>query len=274
MCSLTPNLEKLWLDDVEVLLESEDGVVDWPKLNNLFLGGYVKRDERLGNGHAIKLNANQMQELHLEEAAGLSLVPYLDTASWPELTRLRSVSVRSYSEAVVESQLELLLRPALEAGAVEEVGIHPFPFGRYLGLDVAASMPWFRSDSVTHLSLSGFLAEGYRSSGTVDDALLALVTDRFPSLRSLDIDREQIHDATLGKILSHKSINSDSGGGGVKTIYYNGELREDLREWAARTHGARLVYGPYRGGPAELPDRPVVSRRLVQSTKRARERPV
>ncbi|KAH7026306.1 uncharacterized protein B0I36DRAFT_330349 [Microdochium trichocladiopsis] len=261
MRDITPNLENLWLDDVDVVLEADDGIVDWPKLKSVFIGGCVKRDERLGNGHAIKL-CTGMEELHLEEA-GLSLVPYLDQPSWPELSVLRKFSIRSFSEAILESQLELLLRPGLESGTIDQISIHPFPLGRYLGVDVTSSIEWFRSESVTHLALSGFVAEGYRSSGTVDDALVT-ITSRFPNLKTLDIDKEQIQDATLGKIFAR----------GVKTIYYAGDLREDLRVWAARTHNARLVYGPYRGSPAELPDRPVVSRRLAQSAKRVRERAV
>ncbi|KXJ91181.1 hypothetical protein Micbo1qcDRAFT_234391 [Microdochium bolleyi] len=278
MASVTPNLQRLWLDEVEPIIEDPDGV-NWPKLKCLFVGSNIISRERFGSRHCIRLNPD-MEELYVEEH-GLNLVPYLDAGrGWPtgeeELAKLRKVGLRHHSSGppVRERELELLLRPSLESGTLQEVSLHPFPLERFLSSSsvgaarnpsaaAATAMDWFRGDSVTSLAFTGLLAEGYRSAGTADDAVFDLVS-RFPSLRTLDISQEQIQNATLGRIIAR----------GVKTMYYAGDLREDLREWAAKTHSAKLVYGPCRASMAEIPDRPSVARRLAQSAKRVRERPV
>lgn len=264
---ITPNIETVWLDSLGWALPDSCGDC-WQNLQSLFIG-----EEAGMFSHSVMLptpplnffppiKPSVIRELHLE-LTYKSGQRHLDRLlrERPTLNRLEKIAVKTF-EPLAKADFEVLLRPSFVSETIEELSIAPFPFANLQGALDREDMKWFQSSRLTSLSLTGLTLEAGRSIGSADDALVGLV-GRFPNLRCLEIDRENIQPTTLAKIVSTTQ---------VRTVYHlSGHLFEEVKIWAARKYGAQIVHG-YRPSPAQHPDRPLVQQRLVQSLRRPRER--
>ncbi|XDG04609.1 hypothetical protein ABKA04_004224 [Annulohypoxylon sp. FPYF3050] len=90
---------------------------------------------------------------------------------------------------------------------------------------------WFRSNTVTYLNFTGFSREGLHHSMILDDVVLDIAS-RFPNLSTIDVSNEPLSDTLLAKLIQR----------GVKTVYcQSGQPMRDLKEWASRKFGARII---------------------------------
>ncbi|KAL7623425.1 hypothetical protein AAE478_007107 [Parahypoxylon ruwenzoriense] len=229
---LAPNVEDVWMDYFDTGRDLRGH--PWPKLRSLFLGKNTSWDfvQQL-----VPLLNDNMRELHLESSF----------PSFPELipsTRFAKLEKLSLdSRRITAPVFDVFVRPSIESGTLRELDVQKFPAKAIL--EGAKEIDWFKSESITHISLAGFNADHYYEDRRFDSAILGLL-DRFPNLRSLDIGQEMISDTMLARMIR----------GGVKTIYHQlGPVRTELRTWAARKHGAQVINGVYPQSPSLHPDR-------------------
>lgn len=260
--SRTPNIETVWIDDLLWTPTLRDGDHCWQNLQSLFIGENASMMPNAWSPLDMPVPLFRtaiIREVYLEllsAMAGIYLSLLLRQS--PVFDGVRSISIKTRSP-ICKSYLETLLRSSFTSETIEELSIAPFPF---VNVDLESEeMDWFKSSSLTCLSLTGLTLEAGRSIGSADDALISMV-NRFPNLCCLEIDKEIIQPSTLAKIVSTTR---------VRTIYHlSGYLMEDVRAWAAKKYGAQIING-FRPSPAQHPDRPLVSARLAQSLRRPRD---
>ncbi|KAI0144226.1 hypothetical protein F4776DRAFT_611297 [Hypoxylon sp. NC0597] len=231
---LTPNIEEAWIGCVT--WKPEKLLLCWPKLRSLFVA--LDTRTRHTSGNQPQLN-REMRELHVECRWNLlSLVPSLHLPYFHMLEKLSLVC-----EPLSQDEFMSLVRPSLESGTLRELDIRPLPV-----LDFFKNFPlpdWFKSDSITYLSLTGFTQELLYEDRMFEEVVLAII-NRFPNLRSVDIADEIFPDTLLAKFIQK----------GVKTIYcHKAPPRVDLRNWASKKFGAELIMGSPPHLPAAHPER-------------------
>ncbi|KAH9885202.1 hypothetical protein F4778DRAFT_761490 [Xylariomycetidae sp. FL2044] len=266
----SPNVEELWLDEIAFL--PDDTPRPWNRLRSLFIGS---RKSGSGQGQPLPMVCvtHNIRELYLTnvtepnlrtiltdpESDGKLIGPYAPVPL-VELGNLEKMGLLEYRDPISREMFETLIQPGIISESLTELELRPFPFAHVDLTD--PDMGWFKSESITMLSVTGLSAEAGRSIKNADDTLLNLV-DRFPNLVCLDIDRENIENATLGKIVRR----------GVRTIYHlTGYLRDEVKHWAAKEYGAKVMNGPYPHSPAQHPDRHSVQRRLNPPLRRPYDR--
>ena len=255
----TPSAVAVWLDNFAWCPEPEpeDGC-RWDHLQSLFIGEDIVYPGRLAPPPAAFRHAN-IQELYLEllpAGSYLILDQLLETPQTLKGVKKLTIKTR---EPLSKPMFMALFQPSFKSDTIEQLSISPFPFAKVPLQN--EDMSWFSSTKLTSLSLTGLTLEAGRSIGNADDMLLSMV-GRFPNLECLNIDKETIQPSTLAKIVRETQ---------VRTIYHqSGYLMEEASLWAAEKYGARIING-YRPSPAQLPDRPLLCKRLAHSLRRPRE---
>ncbi|KAI1476774.1 hypothetical protein F4774DRAFT_391729 [Daldinia eschscholtzii] len=264
MIELAPNVEEAWIDNLRY--SPKLLLAKWPKLRNTFLGDRVSLhtitndDDDDDDGDYNE----DMRELHYEGRSPQSrfstysppvvisnpYTPWLLTIHvgrvvLPQLRRLERLSIL-LTWPLDASEFETIVRPGMESGTLRELDIRPLPVQGLFGKAFEVELPhWFRSESLTYLSITGLTAANLCQLRRCDDALLTLLS-RFPNLRSIDISNEQFSDALLAKFIKR----------GVKTIHHRAkQSRADLQEWAASHYNAQVISRPPTHIPSMHPDR-------------------
>ncbi|KAI1089305.1 hypothetical protein F5B19DRAFT_467875 [Rostrohypoxylon terebratum] len=246
----TPNVEEAYVD---LLVGDLMSIVDgWPRLQSLFVG-------RQASSHSPAIfswiHKISLRELHLELHPESEEMPII----WPHVNSEASASSpdSSFPELEKFSMIlspcpitvyffESLVRAGLESGTLREIHMDPLPTRDFFKNPRSPTIPgWFRSNSVTYLSFAGFSREELHHSLILDDVVLDIAS-RFPNLSTIDISHEPFPDTLLGKLIQR----------GVKTIYcQSGQPMRDLKDWASREFGARIIADRPPHIPAFHPDR-------------------
>lgn len=235
---LMPNVQEAWVDHIHY--SPMDMMRYWPNLRNIFIGRSTSVSWALSEDIGPCFNQD-MRELHLEghDIADRICRPV------PNLSKLEKLSML-FHVSVDWSVLESMLRPSLVSGTLREIDVRPLPAIRFFQDLRTPTVPeWFRSESVTYLSLTGF-AQDFLHEHRLFEAVILEIASRFPNLRSVDIGTEMFPDPLLAKLIQK----------GVKTVYHRaGHSRADLREWAATKHRAQVISRPPLHIPSMHPDR-------------------
>ncbi|KAI1657202.1 hypothetical protein F4813DRAFT_360641 [Daldinia decipiens] len=234
---LAPNVEEAWIDNLTY--SSKLLMAKWPKLQNIFIGNCARLCTGVGEGDVEGGYNEHMRELHFEGRSVQSRFIL------PQLRRLERLSILLHTP-LTTSEFETIVRPSIESGTLRELDIRPFPVHMLFGSLFKIVIPdWFRSESLTYLSITGLTVENLCQYKQCDEGLLTLVS-RFPNLRSIDISNEQFSDALLAKFIQR----------GVKIIYHRAkQSKADLQEWAATHYNAQVISRPPPHLPSMHPDR-------------------
>ncbi|KAI1136183.1 hypothetical protein F5Y05DRAFT_113380 [Hypoxylon sp. FL0543] len=231
---LTPNIEEAWFDYFHYI--HRELTTRWPKLRSLFVGASAIP---IPYSEPCEIS-EEMRELHLESKRQISYLVVLPRS--PHFSRLEKLSLLDFEPLTLED-FTALVRPSLESGTIQELDVRPLPafafFSSFIPLD------WFKSNSLTYLSLTGFTRQNLHEHRRFEEVVLGII-DRFPNLRSVDIGNEVFADTLLAKMVQK----------GVKTIYCRpSQPRVDLRCWASSKFGAEIIMKPPPHLPAMHPGR-------------------
>ncbi|KAI2779628.1 hypothetical protein F4815DRAFT_472755 [Daldinia loculata] len=234
---LAPNVEEVWIDNLTY--SSKLLMTKWPKLQYIFVGNRARLDTVIGEGDVKGGYNEDMRELHFEGRSVQSRFIL------PQLRRLERLSILLHTP-LTTSEFETIVRPGMESGTLRELDIRPFPVPMLFGSLFRIVIPdWFRSESLTYLSITGLTVANLCQYKQCDEGLLKLVS-RFPNLHSIDISNEQFSDALLAKFIQR----------GVKIIYHRAkQSKADLQEWAATHYNAQVISRPPPHLPSMHPDR-------------------
>ncbi|KAI1416127.1 hypothetical protein F5Y13DRAFT_206147 [Hypoxylon sp. FL1857] len=230
------NIEEVWLDVVHADLQELNAY--WPKLRSIFIGRHtLVHYNPMSHGPVLR---EEIREVHVESVGHL-LHAVRNVRLPPRLPMLEKLSILDH-KPLEQPFFECFVRPSLESGTLRELDIRPLPVRDFQQLVL---LDWFRSDSVTYLSLTGFTRDGLHEDRMLEEGVLAIVR-RFPNLRSVDIGQELFPDTLLAKLIQN----------GVRTIYCRpGQPRIDLRDWASSKFGAEIIMRPPPHLPSAHPDR-------------------
>ncbi|RWA09515.1 hypothetical protein EKO27_g5590 [Xylaria grammica] len=227
----TPYLEEFWADGIDNIVIGPFGD-GWPRMKKLFLSRDVVWS--VVDGAAI-CPLSGIEELYVMNTRQIG--NFLCREAHPEPKGLRRFIISEYysvSQGWPE-YLEKWVRPGLESGSLKE-----------LGLQFSKPHPdWLRSDQLTFLRLAGLSAQFGIDPYVLDEALYDLL-ERFPNLEGLDISQEPFTDGALVRAIQK----------GVKVIYHRGDFhhKTEVREWALKTHNARVIEGGYGNSLAINPE--------------------
>ncbi|KAI1389398.1 uncharacterized protein F4822DRAFT_398161 [Hypoxylon trugodes] len=261
LMELTPNIEEAWID----LFEYNPLTIrtHWSKLRRFFVGDCQVPSIVVSNGEEPCFDED-MRELHLEGRALSAhccmnnapvvitvptttlLILHTGPIAVPHLPRLEKLSLL-FRTPLTQIEFESMVRPSLESGTLQELDLRPLPVNDFFQDRSAPTIPaWFKSEHITYMSLTGFTQYNFYDHTLLEAVVLAIV-DGFPNLRIVDVGHELFLDTLLAKLIQR----------GVRTIYYRGgaTTKDDLKEWAAKKHGARLVKGLPKHIPSLHPDR-------------------
>ncbi|KAI0386806.1 hypothetical protein F5Y04DRAFT_288641 [Hypomontagnella monticulosa] len=258
---LIPNVQEAWIDHLHY--SPMDMMHYWPNLRSVFIGRgtnvYWAPTEDVGpcfnkdmrelhlEGHDIadRICRREPPQITADPQAPWVLTVRFGELAIPNLSKLEKLSLL-FHVAVESSVFETILRPGLTSGTLREIDVRPLPAVHFFQDLREPTVPeWFRSESVTYLSLTGFAQEFLHEHKLFEKVILEIAS-RFPNLESVDIAHERFPDSLLAKLIQ----------GGVKTIYHRtGHPRADLREWATAKHRAQLISRPPSHLPSMHPDR-------------------
>ncbi|KAI0205871.1 hypothetical protein F4808DRAFT_183016 [Astrocystis sublimbata] len=238
---VSPNVEEVWLEGAYVTFRSGDEHPEnpWPHLKRVFVGQDVRWQRLADAPFPLPAEMEEVHLMHCDHVFSFLSGPFLENPdAYPEPKNLRKFTLRDRvpSHDPWPEYLQRWVRPSLESGALQELGMmftKPHPY-------------WLKSPELKFLSLKGLSLEFGTDPFSIDDALSDLL-ERFPNLEGLDIAQEPFSNAALARAVKK----------GVKIIYHRGEYhkRTEVREWALREHGARVLEGDYvTNSPIYLPD--------------------
>ncbi|KAI0891376.1 hypothetical protein F4806DRAFT_482983 [Annulohypoxylon nitens] len=231
-----PNVEEAYIDLLAGDLMSI--VNGWPRLQSIFVGRQASSQSPAIFSWIYNIS---LRELHLELhpcSAGMPTIsPYVNSGpsastSNPSFPKLEKLSVTISPCPITVHFFESLVRAGLESGTLREIHMDPLPTLDFFEDPRSPTIPdWFRSNNVTYLNFTGFSREGLHHSMILDDVVLDIAS-RFPNLSTIDVSNEPLSDTLLAKLIQR----------GVKTIYcQSGQPMRDLKEWASRKFGARII---------------------------------
>ncbi|KAI0454323.1 hypothetical protein F5B21DRAFT_240470 [Xylaria acuta] len=238
---VSPNVEEVWLEGAYVTFREDHEHPDnpWPRLKRLFVGQEIRWQRLADAPFPLPSEIEELHLMHCDHIFSFLSGPFLQNPdTYPEPKNLRKFTLRDRvpSRDAWPGYLQRWVRPSLESGSLRELGMmfpKPHPY-------------WLKSSQLKFLSLKGLSLEFGTDPFAIDEALSDLLV-RFPNLEGLDIAQEPFSNAALARAVQK----------GVKVIYHRGDYhkRTEVRGWALKEHGARIVEGDYiLNSPIYLPD--------------------
>lgn len=145
----------------------------------------------------------------------------------------------------------------MESGTLRELDVRPLPHKIFFpNLLRPRPLPdWLQSNAIEYMSVSGPTPLGSNFYSNFETVLPDII-QRFPNLRTVDIGNDNVSDSVLAEWIR----------GGVRFVHHRaGDRRADLKEWAMKEYGAKLVDAPPRHIPSMRPDRGPVYNNLIST---------